>query len=478
MTTPVESTTTWNRGGEREERLVQAFFVLYKNARIVEPTNRAYIRQCRAFFEQIQQTCHDDDAVSIKVVDGRFFVNELFVAFKDSGDAATSTLNDWDQGDIGGVRFCSDVSEDDLRHFFSIMVATRSGATDPATIQQELDQLIPSTIELMAAREADDETDQVDRRRHLRAIARTNFFRAISVVQEVMSNTEAERQINLAKTRRVVHSLIDHIERDENSLLELASIKDFDDYTYAHSINVSVYSLTIGVRIGLDRPTLSRLGFAALFHDIGKVKLQRDLIRKPDAFDENDWLQMQKHPLLGAKTILRNLKLDEYTARAARGAFEHHINADFTGYPSLRLEKRQPNLFSRIIAIADTFDALSSGRVYLKKSMTADVVMKKMQFQMRIKFDPFLLKIFSNVMGIYPAGTLVLLSTDELGVVLTNNELHRDRPFVKIVGDRNGLQKEAIWADLTQPEHQHRSIVGMIEPERYGLNAREFILAD
>jgi len=81
-------------------------------------------------------------------------------------------------------------------------------------------------------------------------------------------------------------------------------------------------------------------------------------------------------------------------------------------------------------------------------------------------------------MGIYPAGTLVLLSTDELGVVLTNNELHRDRPFVKIVGDRNGLQKEAIWADLTQPEHQHRSIVGMIEPERYGLNAREFILAD
>jgi HD-GYP domain-containing protein (c-di-GMP phosphodiesterase class II) len=217
---------------------------------------------------------------------------------------------------------------------------------------------------------------------------------------------------------------------------------------------------------------------AALFHDIGKVKLPADLIRKPDAYDEDDWIQMQTHPHLGAKTILRNLKFDVHTARAARSALEHHINNDFTGYPALRNKRVALNLFSRIISIVDTFDALTSGRIYLRKPIPPEDVLKKMHYQMNVKFDAFLLKIFNDIIGIYPAGTIVLLNTDELGLVLTNHETEKARPYVKIVGDKDGLLDEPQWVDLSLPENRNRSIVRKIDPDRYGLDVKNFILQD
>ena len=300
----------------------------------------------------------------------------------------------------------------------------------------------------------------------------------MTAVKEIIVSTGDDGEINTAKTKRVVHSLIDQITRDEQSMIELTAIRDYDDYTYAHSVNVTIYSHTVGIRLRLDRARLSQLGFSALFHDVGKVKLPQDLIKKPDAFDEDDWIQMQRHPLLGLKTILRNLDLNVHTARAARAAFEHHINADGTGYPMLHYREREPDLFSRIISIVDTFDALTSGRVYLRKAMPPDMVLKKMRHQMTSKFDPFLLKLFNDIVGIYPAGTLVLLNTDEIALILTNNREQPARPYVKVVGNRDGLLPTPLWADLTLPEHADRVIIRRIDPDHYGLSVRDFVLDD
>jgi HD-GYP domain-containing protein (c-di-GMP phosphodiesterase class II) len=233
----------------------------------------------------------------------------------------------------------------------------------------------------------------------------------------------------------------------------------------------------MGIRLGLDRQQLSQLGFAALFHDIGKVKLPEDLIRKPDVFDENDWIQMQRHPLLGAKTILRNMRFDQHTARAALVAFEHHINNDYTGYPVLN-NKRPTTLFSRIVSIADTFDALSSGRVYLKKSIPPDEVLRKMMYQMTVKFDDFLLKLFVNIIGVYPAGTLVLLSTEQLAVVSRNSSTNLSRPAVKLIGDKSGPYNEFTELDLSQPEHAGKRVMKIIDAAKYNIDIKSIILSD
>ncbi|PWB72307.1 hypothetical protein C3F09_06850 [candidate division GN15 bacterium] len=467
-------------GGQAEQRLLSSFFVLYKTCRIIDLSNATFRRQLTTFMDHLAAVPNYGD-ITIKAVHDRYFVNERLVRFDDHGQSgASGVVAEWRRLGVGGVTLDIRVSPDEVASFLQFMATEKPSSVNIETLSAQLTAHGIPYIKLLSMKEAgaEDPTVSEEARRRFRLMARKTFVRAISVVQDIVASATNDKELNTARTKRVVHTLIDHIAQDESSLLELAAIKDYDDYTYAHSTNVCVYALTMGVRLGLDRPRLSQLGFGALFHDIGKVKLPADLIRKPDAFDENDWIQMQRHPMLGVKTILYNLKFDPHTARAARGAFEHHINRDFTGYPVLRHQRRPTNLFSQIIAIVDTFDALTSGRVYIKKQMTPDEVIRKMRYQMTVKFDPFLLKIFNDVIGVYPAGSLVLLTTDEIALVLTNNEHDFARPYVKIVGNRSGLLTDPLWVDLAGADNLERRIVRLIDPSRYGLDIKDFILTD
>jgi len=466
--------------GVAEERLLNAFFVIYKTARLVDSGNDMFSRQLAAFMTFLAAVGDGSD-VTIKRIDERFFVNNRLTRFDDHGpSAAYKIIEEWDMLGVGGVRFHSGFTDNEARHFFAFVADIRPSLDDLDSLVDRLKSLeIPHTQLLSLLQAHENQPDFVEAVcAEFRAAARVTFQRALAVAEEVIAATAHGKEINISRTRRVVHSLVNHILKDESSLVELTAIKEYDDYTYAHSTNVCVYSLTLGARIGLDRAMLSQLGFAALFHDIGKVKLPTDLIRKPDRFDDSDWQQMQQHPILGAKTILRTMRLDAHSAHAARVAFEHHISADFTGYPSLRYRRRAPSLFSRIVAIADAFDALTSGRVYIKTAITPDNALKKMHGGMANKFDTLLLKLFTDVVGIYPAGSLVLLSTDELALVITNNDDNMARPYVKIVGNRQGLLPGAEWADLSSAEHAHRQIVRAIDPAKYGMRASDFILAD
>lgn len=474
-------TSTRVLGGKAEEKLLTLFFVLYKTARIIDQNNAVFKNQSEAFYQQLQTVTNEIGDVTIKSIVGHYFLNEKLVRIDEHGPSgAAGVVAEWKSLGIGGVTFDANITLEDLRKFITFMAAVKPKSSNVEELAAQLKVHGHSNVRLLSLKREGGNLVHLteEERKSFRMMARSAFFQAMSIVQELVVNTMQDREINITKTKRAVHTLIDQLVRDESSLLELTAIRDYDDYTYAHSTNVCVYALTLGIRLGLDRPRLSQLGFTALFHDIGKVKLPTDLIRKPDAFDEDDWVQMQRHPLLGAKTILYSLRFDEHMARAARGAFEHHINNDFTGYPMLRYNKRTPNLYSKIISIVDTFDALSSGRVYLRKSISPDEVIRKMRYQMAIKFDPFLLKIFTDVIGIYPAGSLVLLTTEEIALILTNNEQNIARPYVKIVGNRDGLLQEPIWVDLAQQEESERKIVRLIDPARYGLDVKNFILKD
>ena len=467
--------------GKDDARLLNAFFVLYKTARIVDENNDVFRNQLGAFLKLVRSVGADRDEVVLKLVSGHYFVNDKMAAFDDKGlSGAADVVREWQKLGIGGVRFSAAITDEHLGRFFKFITGQRVDDNNVEKVAQALAEADIDEVHLLSAKlaEAASTTDGEDKRRQFRAGARQVFFNSMTAVKELIVNTGQNQDISIAKTKRVVHSLIDQITRDEQSMIELTSIRDYDDYTYAHSVNITVYSLTVGIRLKLDRARLSQLGFSALFHDIGKVKLPQDLIRKPDAYDENDWVQMQRHPALGVKTILRNMDLNVHTARAARAAFEHHINADFTGYPMLHYKKREPDLFSKIISIVDTFDALTSGRVYLRKALPPDVVLRKMRHQMTTKFDAFLLKLFNDIIGIYPAGTLVLMTTDEIALILTNNQDHPARPYIKIVGNREGLLETPLWVDLTLPEHADRGIVRRIDPAHYGLNVRDFVLGD
>jgi HD-GYP domain-containing protein (c-di-GMP phosphodiesterase class II) len=465
--------------GRDEVVFINSFFILFKTAQLVDNSNATYVAQSSRFYISFRKLVDEMGKVPVKVIEGRIFIDEKLIKFDSDGMVRAQEIIDrWRLLGIGGVVFDDSLDNGQIDKFISLMANVNEHDDNQESIAHELAGLGINGITLLNIEKPITKKLLPENKRILmRRSARVTFFRAITVVEDAMIQTASNKDINLTKTKRVIHSLIDHVSEDETVLIELTNIRDFDEYTYAHSTNVCVYSLTMGVKLGLDRKKLSQLGFAALFHDMGKVKLPEDLIRKPDAFDEQDWIQMQRHPILGAKTILRNMKLDLHSARAAMVTFEHHINNDFTGYPLLK--KKQPtNLFSRIVSIADVFDALSSGRVYIKKKISPEEVLRKMAYQMTIKFDAFLLKLFINIIGIYPPGTMVLLSGDELGIVTKNNRSNLTRPVVRVIGNRVGTYKEYKQIDLTSHENSDINIIRIIDPDKYNIDIKSLILTD
>jgi len=464
----------------RARALIMSFFMTVKNGRVYEANNDSYRVMASRFYQQLIDYISDTDTCSIKVVKGRLFVDDHFICSdQDEKIGAEIVVERWSELGIGGIVFGDPISPEHIDTFVRLLWAFKS--TSDTRYEEFLAALNDAGVETISilprlyigARHVLDE----EGRQHIRRHARNTFFQAISTVKHIMSHAENQEKISVTRTRRVVHSIIDRISEDEAALIELASIKNYDEYTYAHCTNVCIYSLTLGFRLGLDRRELAELGFAALFHDIGKVKLPYDLINKPDKFDENDWVQMQKHPLFGAMTIGKTLKLDRHMSRAMAVAFEHHINPDHTGYPRLR-EPRPLNLYSRIVTIADSFDALSSGRIYIKDPIPPDEVLKKLMYQMHAKFDAVLLKLFVNIIGIFPVGSLVLLSNDNLAIVSKTNQDVLDRPCVRLIADKYGELAQPVDMDLAREEFGDIAIAKLIDESKYNIDLSKFILAD
>lgn len=460
--------------------LLSAFFMLTKTARMYEINNDSYLKQADRFFEHLNNHMVGRGNCSIKIADDRVFLDDHFVKIElDDRVGADAVAERWNELGIGGVVIGDTINREQFDTFINFLWSFKVSGEYP--YQEFVAKLVDTGIDaisvlpkqMLTSRHRISSSD----RRVMRQQARNTFFKAISTVKEVISSAEKQEKISVTRTKRVVHSIIDQISEDEAALIELASIKSYDEYTYAHCTNVCIYSLTLGFRFGLNRRELSELGFAALFHDIGKIKLPNDLINKPDRYDEFDWAQMHKHPVFGAMTMARTLKLDTHMARAMAVAYEHHMNPDFTGYPTLP-EPRAINLYSRIVSITDSFDALASGRLYIKDPIPPDEVLRKMMYQMKVKFDPFLLKMFIGIIGIYPVGSMVLLSDNTFGIITKSNENEISRPEIRVIADRDGERDQSTLLDLSLDGSKNINIVRIIDAARYGIDQTKYILAD
>lgn len=462
------------------QQMLTAFFVLAKTARLYETNNDSFRGQLTRFCELLKRYMDDRLSCTIKVIKDRLFVDDQFINIDgDDRIGVRMMLERWEELGIGGMVIGESFRPDDVIALVHLLWTFSIPGGNPFQLlnRRLAQEGIDSISFLDRSQLLEDEQIDIEERLQMRRQARDTFFRAIKTVKDVILVTHREEPVSVSHTKRVVHSIIDQISADESALMELASIKDFDEYTYAHSVNVSIYSLTLGFRVGLSRRELSELGFAALFHDIGKTRLPHDLVTKDERFNEFDWIQMRQHPILGAMAIADTLKLETYSARALVAAYEHHINPDGSGYPTLA-EQRPTSLYSRIIAIADAFDALTSGRVYIKHRIPPGEVLRKMMYKMAVKFDSFLLKLFINIIGIYPVGTLVLLSDKRIGIITKTNRNEMNRPELRLIADHGGVKSSPEWFDLADPANRSVDIVRCLDAEQFGIDITKYILSD
>jgi len=258
----------------------------------------------------------------------------------------------------------------------------------------------------------------------------------------------------------------------------MTAIKDYDEYTYHHSVNVSILSIALGQRLGLNRKFLTEIGLVALFHDIGKIEIPNEVLNKATNFTEDEWKIMKKHPVWGVKAILKLRGMDTSAVRAAVVAFEHHMNYDLSGYPKVR-QYTELDFYSRLVSLADQYDAMTSSRVYSRIPLSPDKALSIMMERSGTQLDPILFKFFINMVGVFPIGTLVMLDTKELGLVYESDVVFADRPRVLLIIDNKGERVNGPVINLTEKDtagKYFRTIVKTLDPNKYKINLAEYLL--
>jgi HD-GYP domain-containing protein (c-di-GMP phosphodiesterase class II) len=461
--------------------LLKQLYASMKTAQIYDQNNVMFLKQSDALRDIVDKILEREGKIQVKFKEGHIFLNEFRLRLDFDGYSACRALSEefFEYG-VESITFEQGISQRELDKFVFLI-----SHLDPDTeehifgfLEARLHEVGIEHIKLagLVLKDKDSDSKLKEKRKEQ---AKKTFFGAVAVIKEVTGYVDSGKAVPVIKLKRAVQKLVDCVVEDEETFMGFTAIKNFDDYTYVHSANVCVLSILFGMRLGLDKKRVSELGFAALFHDVGKIRLPHDLITKPSEFDDNDWKKIKKHPFLGAKSLLGIRCLDEYSQRAIVVAFEHHLNLDLSGYPELT-KPRELNLFSRIVSIADAYDAMTSGRVYLKTPISPDEALRKMFYRQDKFYDPVLLKVFVNVVGVYPVGTVVFLNQGELGLILKVNSDDLTRPVVRIIADKKGEMETTLEVDLREKDETtdeyRRHIVQSLDPSQYKIDLSKYLL--
>jgi HD-GYP domain-containing protein (c-di-GMP phosphodiesterase class II) len=314
-----------------------------------------------------------------------------------------------------------------------------------------------------------------------REAAKRTYAQSVTVTKEVIASVRMGKSPNIKKIKRVVQGIVDQILNEENSILGLTTLRDYDEYTFTHSVNVCIFSVALGRKLGLTRLQLYDLGVAALMHDIGKARVPIEIINKAGGLTEDEWRTICAHPWMGVLQLFQMRGQNDVPYRAMIVAFEHHKKTDLSGYPK-HIRPREMSIYSKVVAVADSFDAATSRRSYQTTPLTPADVLQEMRANPRRGMDQVLVKAFMSLVGHYPVGTLVVLDTFELALVHAVNPSPEaiSRPLVKIVSDERGhVLFPGFLADLTERDGSgtfKRTIIKVADPDRYGIRVGDYFV--
>ena len=290
---------------------------------------------------------------------------------------------------------------------------------------------------------------------------------AVSVAASIWDSASTEGMPDATMAGTMVDGLAQAVAQNRTALLALTTLKNYDNYTFTHMVNVSILTMGQARGLGIDGPLLREFGLAALMHDIGKVRTPLEMLNKPDKLTDAEFAIMKRHTIEGAE-ILR--KTPDIPALAPVVAFEHHLRLDGTGYPH-GVTRPSLNVGTMLCSIADVYDAMRSQRKY-QQAFPTDRILEVLKRSDGKQFDQHLVRRFAQLVGIYPVGNLVKLNTGEVAVVLKVYAPDPHRPQVRVVFDREGARLPLAY-DMNlweTTEDRPLSIVAPLDPASYQID--------
>ncbi|MGH7444029.1 MAG: HD-GYP domain-containing protein [Longimicrobiales bacterium] len=429
----------------------------------------------------VQRVLEREGVVELRLVGDFMFLNDARLRLDLSDYAAFAQFAGMlRRHGVGQIEIQPGVENRDLALFLSLLLRDPPARAEEAYASFE-DRFRQTPSQHIAIEPSKGAYEQIHDESAKQA-AKVTYFQSVQVAKDVLTDMRLGRAVNLRRVKRAVQSIVDQVLNNETSIVGMTTLRDYDQYTFTHSVNVCIFSVVIGQKLGLTKVQLYDLGLGALFHDIGKMRIDAEIVNKPAKLTEDEWRQMQRHPTEGLLSLFSMRGLSEVPYRAMLMAYEHHMKTDQSGYPKNR-RKREPTLFSRIVATADGFDAATSKRSYQSQPWPPDEVLREMRDSTTRGFDPLLVKALINVTGVFPPGTAVILDTQELAVVVARNPdpLRVHKPIVKIVANAWGMRlAEPVTADLSETHavtgEAVRTIIKTTNPEKYGIRISDYFV--
>jgi len=474
--------------GRLGKALVAQLFVLFKTSLNYSEGHAALDAPVANVLKVVREIQHTNEEAALRVMGGHLYLAEQRLKHDAAGfEASRFVMEEMKRHLVGGISFNLAVNADDIRRFVYALRAV-DGVPSPDTYAEFLERMQQRMIVNIEVETVPEEGESVEigqGRLNLKLAtgklesgklkAKVLYQKALTAMDEVMANARAGQTLRLREPKRVVQRMIDLLASHEATLLGLTTMRCHEAYTENHAVNVCILSLVMGRRLGMSKFHLCELGMAALFHDIGKADIARAILDKPGELSPQEQQTLEGHPLYGVQKIMKLKGLDAMTARIITGVFEHHLLADFSGYP--RFSYRRLSLLGRIIGIADCYDGLTSSRVSGRTPHAPAKALRVMIAGAGKAYDKGLLKLFVNCVGIHGIGSLLLLDSRELAVVVENNPDPAlwDNPRVKIIADADGREVDGEVVDLALPQRA-RMILANLDPHPFSLDVSRYFL--
>jgi HD-GYP domain-containing protein (c-di-GMP phosphodiesterase class II) len=462
----------------REEDFLIILFRMFHNVRIYQNNNCMVKESINQFREAVLSYLVRE--FEFLISDGRFVLQGLEFRYRKELARVVRGVLDFfaDRGLKGFVIRSSfkDISPTEIQSFVRVLICSVDHEDSFAWLEQSINRQGFSWIQIVPAEQAKPKKSPYDPRQK----ARTTYWHAQGAVKEIARKLPLQGQAGVRKVKRVVQNMVDQVCEDESIILTASTIRDHDDYTYTHSVNVAILSMCLGNRIGLSRASLTYLGICGLLHDLGKVEVSQDILRKPEELDGDEWEEMRKHPMSGVRQVLKLGASHALKSRVLLAPYEHHLHNDLSGYPKTRFVK-QVSLFGKILQITDFYDAITSSRAYRQYAFIPHQALKILLEKSGEDFDPILAKVFVTMMGTYPVGSLLQLDTGEIGLVMDYPSLDKTAlPRILLLVDQGqgGLEPgEVVRLHEKDPEKGSfvRKVTGCLHPENYGIQPAHFL---
>ena len=256
------------------------------------------------------------------------------------------------------------------------------------------------------------------------------YAESILLAQQTFENTAAGKPLDIVTVRDLVQLVIHKVARSNAALGQILAVKQYENLTYCHSVNVAVLSLLLGKHVGLGEATLAELVEAALLHDVGKTQIPLEIVKKPGALDKHERKLIEAHTTLGAEILVQTTGLHALTPTVA---LEHHRSVKGTGYPDLG--DAIPHPMSQIVSVADIYEAITGARSYQDPTPPerACLILARLAGD---KLNTALVKTFVNVITFFPVGSLVRTNRNELGLVIETTRGEPLHPVLTLVDER------------------------------------------